>query len=222
MKRLTSTSLTIFTLAILLTGCASLNEAQKGAIIGAGAGTVVGGAIGKATGGTGKGAIIGAAVGGAAGAIIGAQMDKQAEELEEELDGADVERVDEGIQVTFDSGILFALNSSDVAGAAQANLDALATSLQTYPNTDVVIIGHTDATGSDTYNQQLSERRADSAAAYLLRQGIPASRITTLGKGESEPIADNDSELGRQQNRRVEVAIFANEEFRSEAAAGNN
>lgn len=222
MKRFTSPSLTIVALVLFLTGCASLNETQKGAIIGAGAGTVLGGAIGKATGGTAKGAIIGAAVGGAAGAIIGAQMDKQAEELEAELEGAEVERVDEGIQVTFDSGILFAFNSSDVAGAAQDNLDALATSLENYPNTDVVVIGHTDGVGSDDYNQQLSERRADSAAAYLLRQGIDASRITTVGKGESEPIADNETELGRQQNRRVEIAIFANEEFRTDAASGNN
>lgn len=209
-------------LAILLVGCTSLNETQKGAIIGAGAGTVLGGAIGKATGSTAKGAIIGAAVGGAAGAIIGRQMDKQAAELEEDLEGAEVERVDEGIQITFDSGILFAFNSSDVADAAQTNLNALAESLQQYPNTDVLVIGHTDSVGSDEYNQGLSERRAESAAAYLLRQGIPADRIQTLGMGETEPVADNDSELGRQQNRRVEVAIFANEEFQEEANTNNN
>lgn len=222
MKRLTSSALTYGMLVLLLVGCSSLNQTQKGAIIGAGAGTVLGGAIGKATGGTAKGAIIGAAVGGTAGAIIGRQMDKQAAELEDDLEGADVERVDEGIQVTFDSGILFAFNSSDVADAAEANLSTLANSLQQYPNTDVLIIGHTDAVGSDTYNQGLSERRAESAAAYLLRQGISADRIQTLGMGETEPVADNDTELGRQQNRRVEVAIFASEEFQEEATTSNN
>ena len=203
-------------LAMSVTGCANLSKTEKGAAVGAGAGAVVGGAIGKAAGSTAKGAIVGAVVGGTAGAIIGRQMDKQARELEEELEDADVERVGEGIQITFDSGILFDFDSSNLRGDARANLNELAMSLKEYPNTDVLIVGHTDATGSDAYNQQLSERRASSAAQYLMSQGISRGRITTLGKGEMEPVASNESDYGRQQNRRVEVAIFASEEYRDE------
>lgn len=205
--------------ASVLTGCANLSKTEKGAVIGAGAGTVVGGAIGTVAGSTTKGAIAGAIVGGAAGAIIGQQMDKQAAELEDELEGATVERVGEGIQVTFDSAILFAFDSSQLSADARRNLDDLAQSLREYPNTEILIAGHTDATGSDDYNQDLSERRASSAGSYLMSNGVQPSRITTIGKGELEPIASNESAFGREQNRRVEVAIFASEEYREELTA---
>ena len=155
--------------ATTLAGCASMSKTEKGAAAGAAGGAVVGGAIGKATGSTAKGAIVGAVVGGAAGAVIGQQMDKQAEELDEELEGARVERVGEGIQVTFDSNILFGFDSADLSGNARQSLDDLAASLQDYPNTEVLIAGHTDATGSESYNQRLSERRADSAGEFLAR-----------------------------------------------------
>lgn len=202
--------------SLVLAGCASLSNTEKGAAAGAAGGAVIGGAIGKATGNTARGAIIGAVMGGAAGAVIGQQMDKQAREIENEIPDADVERVGEGIQITFDSGILFDFDSSQLRPTARQNLSELAASLQKYPNTDVLIVGHTDSRGSDSYNQSLSERRASSAATYLIQQGVPRSRITTLGKGEREPVASNDSDYGRQQNRRVEIAIFASEEYRDE------
>ncbi|GIV62046.1 MAG: cell envelope biogenesis protein OmpA [Rhodothermaceae bacterium] len=209
--------------AFLLSGCASMNNTGKGAAIGAGAGAVIGGVIGKTQDKTAEGAIIGAAVGGAAGAIIGRQMDKQAEELEKELEGAEVKRVGEGIEITFDAAILFDFDSAALRPEAQANLRDLAESLLKYPNTEVTIIGHTDAIGSEEYNQRLSERRANAAATYLIRLGVPPERIHAYGMGETAPIASNDTEAGRQQNRRVEVAIYASEEYRRqlEAEHGN-
>ena len=172
--------------------------------------------MGAATGSTARGAIIGAAVGGVAGAVIGSQMDKQREELAEDLEGARVERYGEGVLVTFDSGLLFDFDSSVVKGAARSNLTDLANSLREYPDTEVLIVGHTDAQGSDSYNQGLSERRAAAAKNFLVTQGVPADRIRTEGLGESEPVASNDTDAGRAQNRRVEVAIFASEEYREE------
>lgn len=217
MKTRYSLSLVFLVLASLaFTGCANMSKTGKGAIIGAGAGGAVGAIIGKATGKTATGAIVGAAVGGTAGAIIGRQMDKQAAELEEELEGAKVERVGEGIQVTFDSAILFAVNSYTLSQDSEANLTSLAASLQEYPNTELVIAGHTDSSGSEEYNQKLSEQRADAAATYLVRAGVDASRLSIVGHGEMEPVASNDTNFGRQQNRRVEVAIFASEEYRAE------
>ncbi len=199
-------------------GCQSLSRTEKGAAAGAGAGAVIGGVVGSKYGDTAKGAIIGAAVGGTAGAIIGQQMDRQARELEEDLEGAEVDRVGEGIAVRFDNSLLFDFDSADLRAPARDQLRSLATNLQDYPNTDLVIVGHTDATGSDEYNMGLSRRRANSAASYLQSQGVSTDRITTVGKGEGEPIASNDTDAGRQENRRVEVAIYANEEYREEVA----
>lgn len=220
LKRRISTPIVALLVASLftMTGCASLSNTEKGAGAGAGAGAVIGGAIGKSQDDTAKGAIIGAVLGGAAGAVIGQQMDKQAEELEQDLEGAEVARVGEGIEITFDDAILFDLDSADLRSGAQQNLGDLSSSLQKYEKTEVLIVGHTDAQGSDDYNQRLSERRAEAAASYLRSQGINASRLTTLGKGEAEPVADNDTDYGRQQNRRVEVAIYASEEYREEVS----
>lgn len=197
-----------------VSSCANLSKTEKGAAIGAGAGTVVGGIVGKAIGSTAKGAIVGAVVGGTAGAVIGQQMDRQAEELEQEVADAEIQRVGEGIVVTFDSGLLFDFDSEKLRPEAEKNLAELASSLVEYENTEVLIVGHTDAVGSERYNLDLSERRANSAAAYMMRQGIRPSRISTSAKGEAEPIESNDTEAGRQQNRRVEVAIFASEAYR--------
>jgi outer membrane protein OmpA-like peptidoglycan-associated protein len=218
-QHLTLFILAVFVAGMTLTGCASLSNTEKGAAIGAGAGAVVGGAIGKAVGSTAKGAIIGAVVGGTAGAVIGQQMDKHAAELEKELEDADVQRVGEGIVVTFDSGILFDFDSAALRPEAKANLRDLAESLTQYENTELLIVGHTDAVGSDTYNDQLSRRRADAAAQYIGSLGIRPSRLSTSGRGESEPIASNESDYGRQQNRRVEIAIYASEEYRDELSA---
>lgn len=213
----------VFALLLSLTtmGCANMSKSGKGAAIGAGTGAAIGAIIGKATGKTGTGAIVGAAVGGTAGAIIGKQMDKQAEELEAELEGADVERVGEGIQVTFDSAILFEVNSYNLSADSKGNLNNLAQSLIDYPNTEVIIAGHTDSSGPEDYNQKLSEQRADAAATILVKQGVPANRISIVGHGELEPKASNDTAFGRQENRRVEVAIFASEEYREELESNN-
>jgi outer membrane protein OmpA-like peptidoglycan-associated protein len=215
---LRSTTAVALTAALvpLATGCASMNNTQRGAVIGAAGGAAVGGVIGKAAGSTAKGAILGAAVGGVAGAVIGSRMDKQREELAGDLDNATVERVGEGILVTFDSGLLFDFDSDVVKGAAASNLSDLARSLQQYPESEVLIVGHTDATGSDNYNWGLSERRASAARRYLMSQGVGSDRIRTAGRGETEPVASNESVSGQAANRRVEVAIFASEEYRQE------
>ena len=205
-----------------LSGCASLNNTERGGVIGAGTGAAVGGVIGKQTGaGTARGAIIGAVLGGAAGAIIGRRMDNQARELETALPNAEVERVGEGIAVTFASGILFPFNSTDIAPAGRGNLQQLAQSLSKYPGTTVLIVGHTDNVGSDSYNMTLSQRRADAAASFLSAQGVSRSRVRIEGRGETEPIASNANETGRGQNRRVEIAIFADEAYRQQILREN-
>lgn len=199
-----------------VTGCASMNAKTKGALIGAGAGAAVGGVIGNQTGSTTRGAIIGAVVGGAAGAIIGHQMDQQAKELEQAIPGAKVVRVGEGIAVLFDSGLLFEFDSDRIQGEARSNLDALAASLNKYPESDLMIVGHTDDVGTDSYNMGLSRRRSAAARSYLRSQGVSRG-ITALGRGETEPIATNETDEGRSQNRRVEVAIYASKAMRESA-----
>jgi outer membrane protein OmpA-like peptidoglycan-associated protein len=206
---------------VVSSGCASLNKKERGAIIGGATGAAVGGIVGRANGSTAKGAIIGAAVGGAAGAVIGHQMDQQAKEIKQNIPGAVVERVGEGLQVTFESGLLFDYDSDVLREAARKNLATLAASLEKYPNTDLMIVGHTDATGPDDYNMTLSERRAAAASNYLASQGVARTRLRSTGRGEAEPIAANDSETNRQKNRRVEVAIFANEQLKSQALRSN-
>ena len=164
-----------------------------------------------------RGAIIGAVLGGTAGAVIGHQMDQRAKELQQNIKNARVERVGEGILVTFDSGLLFDFNSDVLRDAARANLRELAASFTKYPDTDLMIVGHTDAVGDDAYNLRLSERRAASAAAFLTQQGVPSTRVRTAGRGEAEPVEANDTETGRQANRRVEVAIYASDKMRAQA-----
>ena len=179
-------------------GCASLNKKETGAIIGGATGAAVGAAVGRANGSTAKGAIIGAAVGGTAGAVIGHQMDQQAKEIKQNIPGAVVERVGEGLQVTFESGLMFDYNSDVLREAARKNLATLAASLGKYPNTDVMIVGHTDATGPDAYNMTLSERRASAASATSQRRAS-RPRLRSTGRGEAEPIAQNDSEMNRRR-----------------------
>jgi outer membrane protein OmpA-like peptidoglycan-associated protein len=199
-----------------VTGCASTNKATQGAVIGAAAGGVAGGVIGNQTGSTTRGAIIGAAVGGAAGAIIGDQMDQRAKEIEQTVPAAVVERVGEGINVTFPSGLLFDFDSDVVRSNAATNLNELARNLSKYNDSNLMIAGHTDAVGSSQYNQALSERRAQSAARYLKSQGV-SRYIATAGLGERESVASNNTEAGRQQNRRVEIAIYASAALQEDA-----
>ena len=203
----------------LLVGCNATNT-TKGGAIGAGAGGAIGGVIGHQSGNTVVGAIIGAAVGGTTGALIGRHMDKQAEELRADLKGAKVERVGEGILITFDSGLLFEHDSFALRSATKANLTELGETLRKYDDTNILIEGHTDSTGDSAYNQTLSEKRAGHVKDYLVVQGVKHARITTKGYGEMQPLALNSSDAGRQANRRVEVAIYANNQMKSLAEKG--
>ena len=167
-----------------------------------------------------RGVLIGGAIGGTVGAVVGKYMDKQAKKMEEELEDAEVERVGEGILITFDSGLMFDYNSYALKNETKVNLDKLGEVLNEYPDTEILIQGHTDDRGSDEYNLKLSEQRATSVYNHLLRKGVSSSRMVTMGLGESEPVATNETDEGRQQNRRVEVAVVANEKLREDAAAG--
>ncbi len=202
----------VIALALTLSTVGCSTNLRTGALGGAAAGAAIGGLAS----GSARGAIIGAAIGGAAGAAIGGVMDSQAEDLQDKLPNAKVERVGEGIQVTFDSGILFDVNQAMLRSAAQQNLSDLVASLEEYEGTDVLVVGHTDATGEASYNQGLSERRADAARTYLLGAGLDSDRVSAMGMGEEEPVDTNDTDAGRQANRRVEVAIFASEAMQQE------
>lgn len=208
----------------VLTSCksssSSLNRTQQGGVIGASSGAVIGGILGNKKGSTALGAILGATVGGAAGAVIGRRMDKQAEEIKRQMPNAQVERVGEGIKVSLGSDILFDVDSYALKPETKQQLTEFAKSLNKYEDTDVRIEGHADATGSDQYNLKLSKQRAEAVGKYLESQGVKTSRVAELGYGEAQPIADNSTEAGRRQNRRVDVAVFANKELQREAKAG--
>ncbi len=218
MKKINIGLVLVLAATVLLAGCASMNKTTKGAVVGTAAGGAMGAVIGKATGNPALGAIIGATVGGATGAIIGREMDKQAAEIEQTVPDAKVERVGEGIVVEFSSAVLFGFDQSDLSAEAKANLDKLVKVLNTYPDTNIEIQGHTDSKGSETYNQNLSVKRATSVSDYLAANQITANRVTTKGFGETLPEYDNETEEGRAQNRRVEFLITANEKMVAEAA----
>lgn len=205
----------ILIVAALTTAACGMSNKAKGGLIGAGAGAVAGGVVGNNTGSTARGAIIGAVVGGSAGAIIGHQMDQQAKSLKLDIPGATIERVGEGMVVTFASGLLYDFDSDAIRPEAATNLRNLAASLKEYPNTELLIVGHTDALGTTAYNQDLSARRANSASWYLSQQGVTSGRLRASGRGELEALASNETEGGRQSNRRIEVAIFAGAAARS-------
>jgi len=200
-----------------------MSKTAKGGLIGAGGGAAAGAVIGRVIGGgrgTAIGAIVGAAAGGTAGALIGRRMDKQAEDLQRDMQNAKVERVGEGIKITFDSGILFDTNSANLRAASEADITKMAAILQKYPDTNVLIEGHTDNTGSDAINQPLSEKRALAVANSTIAKGVASSRVTTQGYGSTQPVADNSTAEGKQANRRVEIAIYANERMKKAAENG--
>ena len=207
----------ILSFLMVTMGCAEWSRTTKGAAIGAGAGGAAGALIGYATGSTVAGLLIGAAVGGAAGGFIGNYMDKQAAEIARDIQGAKVERVGEGIKITFSSGILFDVDKADLKDGPKSELAELSTILNKYADTNILLAGHTDSTGGDEHNLELSRRRALSVAGYLGTQNVNSARIATEGYGKSQPIASNDTAEGRAQNRRVEVAIWANDKLKKAA-----
>ncbi len=208
-------------IAFIFSSCSSWNRTTTGAVIGTGAGAAAGSVIGKTLGNTAAGAIAGAAVGGTVGAIIGRQMDQRAEEIAKELDDVTIQRVEEGIAVSFDSGILFDFDSAALRPQARENLRKLAQIMSEDDETRLLIVGHTDSVGDENYNMRLSQRRAQSATDYMISQGLDRNRVSTEGRGEYEPIATNETDEGRQENRRVEVAIFASPEHVEQLKADN-
>jgi outer membrane protein OmpA-like peptidoglycan-associated protein len=212
-------------LVISLTNCKAVDNAnnkQKGAVIGATGGAVLGAIIGNnvGKGGNGKlGAVIGGVVGGTAGVLIGGKMDKQAQKIEEEIPGAKVERVDDGIVVTFDenSGVYFDTNKYNINTASQEILNKLIGVFKEYLDTNILVVGHTDSVGSDDYNMTLSKNRANAVTGYLTENGISRLRLTTNWFGETQPIDDNATAEGRAKNRRVNITILPNQKMIDDA-----
>ncbi len=210
-------------LAVILSlnmGCTAMqntNKTQRGAGIGIAAGALVGGLIGGNIGG----ALIGAAIGGAAGGLIGNKMDKQANKIEEAVPGAEVKRVGEGIQIIFDdkSGVNFGFDSADLTAEATKNLDAVAEIFIEFPDTELMIEGHTDNVGDENYNMKLSKRRANSVVAYLKSKGVAGNRFKVAAFGETRPRFDNATKDGQTKNRRVEIGVAANEQMIQDAKA---
>lgn len=210
----------LIVIGLMMASCETIqntNKSQRGAVIGAAAGAGIGALIGKKN--RALGAIVGGAVGGAAGAVIGKKMDEQAQKIEEAMPGAEVVRSEEGIQVIMDenSEVRFDYNKATLTSAARANLDNVVNIFKEYPNTDIMVVGHTDSIGSQDYNQPLSLRRARAVSDYLISNGVSSSRITTEGAGKLEPRYSNETAEGRAGNRRVEFAITANEQMIQEA-----
>ncbi|WP_299670490.1 OmpA family protein [uncultured Polaribacter sp.] len=228
MKRIFK-NLSIFAIAITLTAGFSSCEAtknannkQKGGVIGAGAGAIIGAIIGNNVGSGDNselGAVIGGVIGGGAGVLIGKKMDDQAKKIETEVPGAQVERVDNGIVVTFDenSGVYFDTNQSNINSKSQETLNKLSGIFKEFPDTKILVVGHTDNTGRDSYNLSLSEKRAKSVTNYLANNGVMSSRFETLWFGETQPKYDNATAEGRAKNRRVNVAIVPNDKMVEEA-----
>lgn len=230
MRNIVVSSLSILLILATISSCTAVkntNHKQRGAAAGAAGGAVIGGVLGNNVGkgnNTALGAIIGAVVGGVAGGYIGDRMDRQAERIEEEIPGAEVTRVGEGINVTFneDAGVYFDTNKSDVKGTSAATLDRLVGVLKEYPDSNILVEGHTDSAGAADYNMNLSRQRAQSVTNYLVSNGISSDRLTTKWYGLTQPKADNSTAAGRAKNRRVELVIVANEALKEEARRNAN
>ena len=203
--------------SMLAAGCATMNKQQKRTAAGAAGGALIGAAV---SGGSVWGVLIGAAVGGTAGNLIGKKMDKQAKELKQAIPTAEVERVGEGINVTFSSGLMFTINSAEISDSYKDDLAAAAGVFKNNPETNILVEGHTDDTGSDEVNMNLSQKRAEAVSAFLQSNGIDASRLQTKWYGESQPKYANDGDENRQKNRRVELAVYANEDMKTKAKDG--
>lgn len=210
----------LLSVLIIFPACKSLNKTQKGTAIGAGAGAAAGALIGGGGKSSVIGALIGAVVGGSAGYLIGNNMDKQAEAIKQAVPDAQVERVGEGINMTFNSGLLFKINSSDLSDAAKVNLKDVSAVFIKYPETNILIEGHTDNTGTDEYNIELSKKRAYAVSDYLLTQGVSQSRLIIKWYGKDQPKYPNDTDANRKLNRRVEVGVMANNQMKKDAETG--
>jgi outer membrane protein OmpA-like peptidoglycan-associated protein len=216
---------------LLASGCSGVkktNKTQRGAAIGTAGGAVIGGIIGNNVGNknnTVLGAVIGGVVGGVAGGIIGNKMDRQAEKIKNEIPGAEVERVGEGIIVTFPDknpdgtkmGVYFDFNQAAITSNSKLALDKLVKIFNEYPETNILVEGHTDDKGTDSYNLSLSQKRAEAVGGYLRGEGVNSSRLTIKWYGESQPKVDNSTDANRAENRRVEFGITANEKMKAEA-----
>ena len=222
--------LTITAFMLMITGCETVkktNKTQRGATIGTVGGAVIGGVIGNnvGKGNTVLGAVIGGVIGGVAGGIIGNKMDRQAEKIKSEIPGAEVQRVGEGIVVTFPDknpdgskmGVYFDYDKSAITSNSKLALDKLVKIFNEYAETNILVEGHTDDKGSDSYNLSLSERRAEAVGDYLKTAGTSSSRLTIKWYGESQPKVENISDANRAENRRVEFAITANDKMKEEA-----
>ena len=214
----------IFTSSTILTGCQAVkntNKTQRGAAIGAVGGGILGAVLGNNLGKGGNGAlgaVLGTVVGGVAGGVIGNKMDKQAREIKEALPGAEVERVGEGIRLVLgENSVNFDFNKANLTSKAKSNLDRLVPVLKSYADTDINVYGHTDSKGADDYNLNLSTQRAAAVKNYLATKGLVTGRFSVVGLGEAEPLATNETDAGRAQNRRVEFAIVANEKMVQDA-----
>jgi len=207
----------VFASILVLAGCSSMNKQQKGTAIGAAGGAALGALVTK---GSIWGILAGAAIGGAAGNLIGKKMDAQAKELTQAVPTAQVERVGEGINMTFESGLMFKINSAEINESYKDDLTSATAVFAKYPETNLIIEGHTDDTGKDEFNMALSEKRAKAVSEFLKSKGIAASRITEKWYGESQPKYPNDTEENRVKNRRVEIAVIANEDMKQKANEG--
>ena len=203
---------------LMLISCGTLNKQQKGTIVGGGGGALIGAVV---TGGSIWGVLAGAAIGGVAGNLIGKKMDKQSKELTQAIPNAEINRIGEGINVTFDSSLAFKINSAELNSSYKDDLSSAAEVFKNYSDTNILIEGHTDDSGSAEFNMSLSEKRAKTVADYLVSQGIDASRLTTKWYGEDQPKYPND-DANREKNRRVELAIYANEDMKKDAVEGKN
>lgn len=224
-RKLAVFGLTVATSAMLFGSCSTIqntNSTTKGGVIGTAAGAGIGALIGNKAGNTAIGAIAGAAIGGAAGILIGKKMDKQAAEIAKTVEGAEVTQAGEGIVVKFDSGILFDTGKSDLKSSARENIKNLVATLNKEPGTEILVLGHTDNTGSLAINQKLSLARANSVKSFASSQGLSGSRVRTEGRDYSEPLESNDTESGRAANRRVEIVIVAGSQMKNEAKAQTN
>ncbi|REG89155.1 OmpA family protein [Winogradskyella sediminis] len=215
----TNLVITLSLLLVLMTSCKAVDNAnnkQKGGVIGTAGGALLGAIIGNNVGDGNNselGAVIGGVVGGTTGVLIGKKMDKQAQEIEQEIPGASVERVDNGIVLTFDeqSGVYFDTEKYNINAKSQETLNKLASVFSEYPETNILVVGHTDSSGNDAYNMTLSKNRAQAVTNYLTGKGLNSSRFTTKWFGEEKPMYDNSTAEGRSKNRRVNIAIVPNE-----------